>query len=162
MIRLDFFFSFTETRCAWGVVAYRCREARMVYQPHGRRSARLGGFCCRDSRFSGVHTYFYGNWDHKVPLIKLSHVSKILSKKILWNTLNSKCFKISLIVNKAERKMKKGTGYHLDMFLIGSFEIFCGLLGLPMLCAATGQWLLSRYVYPKRFAEVHSVTTGVT
>ena len=46
---------------------------------------------------------------------------------------------ISLIVNKAERKMKKGTGYHLDMFLIGSFEIFCGLLGLPMLCAATGQ-----------------------
>ena len=38
--------------------------------------------------------------------------------------------------------MKKGTGYHLDMFLIGTFEIFCGLLGLPMLCAATGQWSL--------------------
>ena len=58
--------------------------------------------------------------------------------------------------------MKKGTGYHLDMFLIGSFEIFCGLLGLPMLCAATGQWLFSRYVCRKKFAEVHLVTTGVT
>ena len=40
--------------------------------------------------------------------------------------------------------MKKGTGYHLDMFLIGTFEIFCGLLGLPMLCAATGQWSFLR------------------
>ena len=48
--------------------------------------------------------------------------------------------------------MKKGTGYHLDMFLIGTFEIFCGLLGLPMLCAATGQWSFLRLVWLKRFS----------
>ncbi len=47
-------------------------------------------------------------------------------------------FFFSLIVNKAERKMKKGGGYHLDIFLIGLFGTLCGILGLPLMVAATG------------------------
>ena len=56
-----------------------------------------------------------------------------------------------MIVNKSERKLKKGTGYHLDMFLIGLFAIMCGGLGLPMLCAATGRfycrWVVEKKVF---------------
>ena len=44
----------------------------------------------------------------------------------------------SIIVNKKQRNLKKGPGYHLDLLLIGGlFPVACGLLGLPMLCAAT-------------------------
>ena len=43
----------------------------------------------------------------------------------------------SMIVNKKERMLKKGSGYHLDLFLIGCFSPVCGLFGLPFLCAAT-------------------------
>ena len=34
--------------------------------------------------------------------------------------------------------MKKGGGYHLDIFLIGLFGTLCGILGLPLMVAATG------------------------
>ena len=42
-----------------------------------------------------------------------------------------------MIVNKKDRKLKKGSGYHLDLFLIGLFATLCGILGLPFVCAAT-------------------------
>lgn len=34
-------------------------------------------------------------------------------------------------------KAKKGTGFHLDLLLIGSFGIFSGLLGMPLVTVAT-------------------------
>lgn len=43
----------------------------------------------------------------------------------------------SMIVNKKDRKLKKGSGYHLDLILIGAFASLCGILGLPFVCAAT-------------------------
>ncbi|XP_071942745.1 band 3 anion transport protein-like isoform X2 [Antedon mediterranea] len=43
----------------------------------------------------------------------------------------------SLIVNKKDNKLKKGSGYHLDMFLIGILAFVCALLGLPWMTAAT-------------------------
>ncbi|ELT89578.1 hypothetical protein CAPTEDRAFT_221709 [Capitella teleta] len=43
----------------------------------------------------------------------------------------------SMIVNKKDRKLKKGSGYHLDLLLIGAFATMCGILGLPFVCAAT-------------------------
>ena len=42
-----------------------------------------------------------------------------------------------LILNKKDRRLKKGSGYHADLALIGICAIIAGVLGLPMICAAT-------------------------
>ena len=42
-----------------------------------------------------------------------------------------------MIVNKKDRKLLKGSGYHLDLFLIGILATVCGLMGLPFMCSAT-------------------------
>ncbi|XP_022257034.1 anion exchange protein 3-like [Limulus polyphemus] len=42
-----------------------------------------------------------------------------------------------LIINKKERKLKKGSGFHLDLMLICGMELGCALLGGPWICAAT-------------------------
>ena len=41
-----------------------------------------------------------------------------------------------VIINKPERNLKKGSGFHLDIFIIGMLHVMLGLLGLPMMCAA--------------------------
>ncbi|ESN94964.1 hypothetical protein HELRODRAFT_102774 [Helobdella robusta] len=43
----------------------------------------------------------------------------------------------SMIVNKKDRLLKKGSGYHLDLFVTGLCASICGLLGLPFMCSAT-------------------------
>jgi HCO3- transporter family len=47
------------------------------------------------------------------------------------------CYDDSLIINKKDRNLKKGSGYHLDLFLIGLLSIVCGFLGVPIMCSAT-------------------------
>ena len=42
-----------------------------------------------------------------------------------------------LIISKKERMLQKGSGFHLDLLLIGSLGGLCGLFGLPWLTAAT-------------------------
>ncbi|ESP03217.1 hypothetical protein LOTGIDRAFT_137764, partial [Lottia gigantea] len=42
-----------------------------------------------------------------------------------------------VILNKKDRKLKKGSGFHLDQFLMGFLTFVCGCLGLPWMCAAT-------------------------
>mgnify|MGYP001552521444 CR=1 FL=1 len=42
-----------------------------------------------------------------------------------------------MIVNKKDRKLTKGSGYHLDLFIIGLTGIVCGIFGVPFLSAAT-------------------------
>ncbi|XP_071493352.1 band 3 anion transport protein-like [Diadema antillarum] len=42
-----------------------------------------------------------------------------------------------VIVGKRENKLKKGTGFHLDLFIMGVLTMMAGLLGLPWMCAAT-------------------------
>lgn len=42
-----------------------------------------------------------------------------------------------MIVNKKDRKLKKGSGYHLDLFLIGILSSVSGFLGVPFMCSAT-------------------------
>lgn len=42
-----------------------------------------------------------------------------------------------LIINKKERKLRKGSGFHLDLILISYMEIGCAVLGGPWMCAAT-------------------------
>lgn len=43
----------------------------------------------------------------------------------------------AVIVNRKENKLKKGNGYHLDMFVVGICVLICSLLGLPWYVAAT-------------------------
>nr|XP_057937164.1 anion exchange protein 3 isoform X2 [Doryrhamphus excisus] len=43
----------------------------------------------------------------------------------------------SLIVSKKERRLMKGSGFHLDLLLIVILGAFCPLFGLPWLTAAT-------------------------
>lgn len=41
-----------------------------------------------------------------------------------------------LIVDKPERKLKKGSGFHLDIVLLSFLNALCSLLGMPWQCAA--------------------------
>ncbi|XP_056288932.1 electrogenic sodium bicarbonate cotransporter 4-like isoform X2 [Pseudoliparis swirei] len=43
----------------------------------------------------------------------------------------------AVIVNRKENKLKKGCGYHLDLFWVGVLMAVCSLLGLPWYVAAT-------------------------
>ncbi|XP_072047602.1 band 3 anion transport protein-like [Amphiura filiformis] len=43
----------------------------------------------------------------------------------------------ALIVNKKDNKLKKGSGFHLDMLILAGLAAFNGLFGLPWVWAAT-------------------------
>ncbi|XP_033608237.1 electrogenic sodium bicarbonate cotransporter 1 isoform X3 [Cryptotermes secundus] len=43
----------------------------------------------------------------------------------------------AVIVNRKENKLKKGCGYHLDLFVLGILIIICSVMGLPWFVAAT-------------------------
>ncbi|KAG7489239.1 electrogenic sodium bicarbonate cotransporter 4-like isoform X1 [Solea senegalensis] len=43
----------------------------------------------------------------------------------------------AVIVNRKENKLKKGCGYHLDLFWVGILMVTCSLMGLPWYVAAT-------------------------
>lgn len=40
-------------------------------------------------------------------------------------------------MDKKERKLKKGSGFHLDIVLICLINVGCGFIGAPWMCAAT-------------------------
>ncbi|XP_061119480.1 electrogenic sodium bicarbonate cotransporter 1-like [Conger conger] len=43
----------------------------------------------------------------------------------------------AVIVNRKEHKLKKGAGYHLDLFLVAILMVICSFMGLPWYVAAT-------------------------
>eukprot|EP00794_Sanderia_malayensis_P012950 gene12950-14282_t len=43
----------------------------------------------------------------------------------------------AVIVNRRENKLKKGCGYHLDLFVVSILIVICSVLGLPFFVAAT-------------------------
>lgn len=43
----------------------------------------------------------------------------------------------AVIVNRRENKLKKGCGYHLDLFVLSFLIVICSVLGLPFFVAAT-------------------------
>ena len=43
----------------------------------------------------------------------------------------------TVIINRKENKLKKGCGYHLDLFVLSLLIIVVGYLGLPIYVAAT-------------------------
>lgn len=42
-----------------------------------------------------------------------------------------------LIIDKPERKLKKGSGFHLDIVLVCLLNVGCGFMGAPWMCVAT-------------------------
>ncbi|KAF5296704.1 hypothetical protein FQA39_LY12404 [Lamprigera yunnana] len=42
-----------------------------------------------------------------------------------------------LIIDKPERKLKKGSGFHLDIVLVCLLNVGCGFIGAPWMCVAT-------------------------
>jgi solute carrier family 4 anion exchanger 2 len=46
-------------------------------------------------------------------------------------------FSFRLIINKKERRLKKGSGFHLDIVIVCIANVGCGFLGAPWQCAAT-------------------------
>lgn len=42
-----------------------------------------------------------------------------------------------LIIDKEERKLQKGSGFHLDIVLVCILNMGCGFMGAPFVCAAT-------------------------
>ena len=47
------------------------------------------------------------------------------------------CINCSTIVNKKDRMLKKGSGYHLDIVVIGLLTLVGGFMGAPFMVAAT-------------------------
>ncbi|XP_055985920.1 sodium bicarbonate cotransporter 3 isoform X1 [Sorex fumeus] len=43
----------------------------------------------------------------------------------------------AVIINRKEHKLKKGAGYHLDLFMVGVMLGVCSVMGLPWFVAAT-------------------------
>ncbi|TFK11844.1 vesicular glutamate transporter 2 [Platysternon megacephalum] len=43
----------------------------------------------------------------------------------------------AVIINRKEHKLKKGCGYHLDLFMVGVMLGICSIMGLPWFVAAT-------------------------
>jgi solute carrier family 4 (sodium bicarbonate transporter), member 10 len=43
----------------------------------------------------------------------------------------------AVIVNRKENKLKKGCGYHLDLFVLALLILLCSIMGLPWFVAAT-------------------------
>uniref|UniRef100_A0A8D8W5I7 Anion exchange protein n=1 Tax=Cacopsylla melanoneura TaxID=428564 RepID=A0A8D8W5I7_9HEMI len=43
----------------------------------------------------------------------------------------------AVIVNRKENKLKKGCGYHLDLFILSLLIVICSIMGLPWFVAAT-------------------------
>ena len=41
-----------------------------------------------------------------------------------------------MFIQKKERKLKKGSGYHVDQLILGGITFLGGLLGMPWMCAA--------------------------
>lgn len=44
---------------------------------------------------------------------------------------------VRLIVDKPERHLHKGSGFHMDIVIISYLNILCGLIGAPFVCVAT-------------------------
>lgn len=42
-----------------------------------------------------------------------------------------------LIVDRPERNLKKGSGFHLDIVIISMINVFCAMVGAPWQCVAT-------------------------
>lgn len=42
-----------------------------------------------------------------------------------------------MIIAKKERKLQKGSGFHMDIVLVSFCNVLCGLIGAPWMSAAT-------------------------
>ncbi len=69
-----------------------------------------------------------------------------------------------LLLAKPTRGLRKGTGYHWDVLVMGVLTLACSLFGLPWMCAAAAQSLehvqsLTRY--RRRAPGQHAIVESV-
>lgn len=85
---------------------------------------------------SCLHSHFHGNSNHFVCTLRLSAVVMVslFQLLIILPFFIQSC---RLIVSKKERRLIKGSGFHLDLLLIVTLGAICPLFGLPWLTAAT-------------------------
>lgn len=83
--------------------------------------------CCRHSRDVGVYFVVYGD-----PYLRV-RTNVFLFKLYLLLSMDFS----RLILDKKERKLQKGAGFHLDIVLICLINVACGSFGFPWMCAAT-------------------------
>lgn len=76
--------------------------------------------------------------DYSLMLENIFHfvLSIINTNEVYLPLLNLKLL-YRLIIDKKERKLKKGSGFHLDIVLVCLSNVGCGLIGAPFMCAAT-------------------------
>lgn len=65
------------------------------------------------------------------------YLSMVLPLRVIYNFFSFSLSCCRLIVNKKERRLLKGSGFHLDLLLIVTLGALCPLFGLPWLTAAT-------------------------
>lgn len=59
----------------------------------------------------------------------------------------------AVIVNRKENKLKKGCGYHLDLFVLAILIQICTIFGLP--------WYASRHSLVKDFSRMLFISVGL-
>lgn len=61
----------------------------------------------------------------------LRFVINFISLYLTYSILNR------LIIDKPERKLKKGSGFHMDIVVMSLVNSVCGMFGAPWQCVAT-------------------------
>uniref|UniRef100_A0A8C0ZJ84 Solute carrier family 4 member 1 (Diego blood group) n=1 Tax=Cyanistes caeruleus TaxID=156563 RepID=A0A8C0ZJ84_CYACU len=118
----------------------------LVYPPHGDHNQvpHLDDVCLRDSCPSGLHPHLPRDADHHVRMEMWAGEGWGVPAGLgAGGTSPRRCVTDwspcphSLIVSKPERKLVKGTGFHLDLLLIVVMGGLAALFGMPWLSATT-------------------------
>lgn len=81
--------------------------------------------CCNSTCYVSLYFVIYGDSHCRVGLIFYFLIYYLL------------IFFLRLIIDKPERKLKKGSGFHVDIVLVCLLNVCCGFIGAPWMCVAT-------------------------
>lgn len=135
-----------ETECPQRVGGHQLVRPGLVYQPHGegQQLPHLDDVRLRGARPPGLHPHLPRDTDHHVRTGGIQGGKGGL--RGAWQDRDGKGLPTidsslsvpgSLIVSKPERKLVKGSGFHLDLLLIVAMGGVAALFGMPWLSATT-------------------------
>ncbi|XP_052235491.1 anion exchange protein 2-like isoform X2 [Dreissena polymorpha] len=89
-----------------------------------------------------THTGGQSNWfvnpmGVKEPMKIVLMISAVIPAFLIFLLLFLELQLTQMLLHKNTFMLKKGTGFHLDQFLLGLIILFCSLFGLPWMCPAT-------------------------
>lgn len=116
----------------------------MVYiaQRIERSHRPLGAFYRSRASHTRLHSRVHGNPHQRVrnPLNRVAVCCLSLynnRQDTVLECLNTGSYVDRLIIAKKERKLQKGSGFHLDIVLVNVINLMCGVIGAPWMSAAT-------------------------